>query len=89
MEQPIEVSGRTVEEAIELALRQLGARRDEVEVDVLSQGKPGFLGFGAELARVRLIRSSALEADDADEPKPRPRSAPPQPTPPPPTPRQH
>lgn len=54
--QQVEVSARTVDEAIELALRQLEASRDEVEVEVLSKGKPGFLGFGAELARVRVRR---------------------------------
>lgn len=55
-QQQVEVSARSVEEAIELALRQLEAQRDEVEVEILSRGKPGFLGFGAELARVRVRR---------------------------------
>ncbi|MCS7206938.1 MAG: protein jag [Dehalococcoidia bacterium] len=55
-QQQVEVSARTVEEAIELALRQLEATRDEVEVEILSRGKSGFLGFGAELARVRVRR---------------------------------
>jgi spoIIIJ-associated protein len=52
----VEVSAKTVEEAIEIALRQLEASRDEVEVEVISRGKPGFLGFGSELARVRVHR---------------------------------
>lgn len=34
----------------------LGAAREEVEVEVLSEGKPGFLGIGHEPARVRLKR---------------------------------
>lgn len=55
-QQQVEVSARSVEEAIEVALRQLEAKRDEVEVEVLSRGKPGFLGFGAEMARVRVRR---------------------------------
>ncbi|GBD11831.1 hypothetical protein HRbin23_01510 [bacterium HR23] len=54
--QQVEVSAKTVDEAIEIALHQLEAGRDEVEVEVLSRGKPGFLGFGAELARVRVRR---------------------------------
>ena len=77
MEQPIEVSGKTVEEAIEIALRQLGAKRDEVEVEILSRGKPGFLGFGTELARVRLIRSSAIAHDQPLRAPQRMRQAPP------------
>ena len=48
----LEVTGRSVEEAIEIALDQLGAERDQVEVDVISPGKGGILGFGAEPARV-------------------------------------
>ena len=48
----LEVTGRSVEEAIEIALDQLGAERNQVEVDVISPGKGGILGFGAEPARV-------------------------------------
>ncbi len=50
------MTGRTVEEAIELALKELDADRDEAEVEILSRGKSGFLGIGAELARVRVTR---------------------------------
>jgi spoIIIJ-associated protein len=52
------MSARTVDEAIELALKELDADRDEAEVEVLSRGKSGFLGIGAELARVRVTRIS-------------------------------
>ena len=64
MESP-EVSGRSVEEAIERALKQLGLRRDQVEVTVLKKGKPGFLGLGAEDATVRVIPlRSGAEVND-------------------------
>jgi len=57
MSEPIESTGRTVEEAISEALLQLGARRDEVEVEVLDEGKAGFLGvFGGKPARVIVRR---------------------------------
>ena len=56
MQEPLEMSARTVEEAIELALKELDVDRDEAEVEVLSRGKAGFLGIGAELARVRVSR---------------------------------
>lgn len=49
-----EATAKNVEEAIELALRELDAAREEVAVEVLSPGKPGLLGFGAEAARVRV-----------------------------------
>ncbi|MCG0277066.1 MAG: protein jag [Thermanaeromonas sp.] len=51
----VEMTGRTVEEAIEAALRALGARRDEVEIEVLEEGSKGFLGLlGSRQARVRV-----------------------------------
>lgn len=53
MESP-EVSAKTVEEAVQLALEQLGLSREEVEVTVLKSGKPGFLGLGAEEATVKV-----------------------------------
>lgn len=56
----LEATGRTVEEAIEIALEQLGAEQNQVEVDVISQGKGGILGFGAEPARVRVTLTTPL-----------------------------
>jgi len=55
----IVMSAPTVEEAIELGLKELDADRDEAEVEILSRGKAGFLGIGAEVARVRVTRISA------------------------------
>jgi len=48
----LEASGKTVEEAVESALQQMGCLREEVEVTVLNKGKSGFLGLGSEEARV-------------------------------------
>jgi spoIIIJ-associated protein len=59
MQEPLVMSARTVEEAVELALKELDVDRDEAEVEVLSRGKAGFLGIGAELARVRVTRLGA------------------------------
>lgn len=54
MRRQIETSAKTPEEAIELALRELDAERAEVEIDVVSRGKAGFMGIGSEPARVRV-----------------------------------
>ena len=43
----IVMSAPTVEEAIELGLKELDADRDEAEVEILSRGKTGFLGIGS------------------------------------------
>ena len=59
----IVMSAPTVEEAIELGLKELDADRDEAEVEILSRGKTGFLGIGSEAARVRVTRISAGRND--------------------------
>lgn len=51
----VEASGKSVEEAIARALAELELERGEVEVEVLSPGRGGILGLGAEPARV-LVR---------------------------------
>lgn len=50
----IETSAKTKEEAIEIALKELDADREEVEIDVVSLGKAGILGIGSEPARVKV-----------------------------------
>ena len=59
----IVMTAPTVDEAIELALKELDADRDEAEVEILSKGKTGFLGIGSEAARVRVTRISAGRND--------------------------
>jgi len=48
----LEVSARTVKEAIEIALARLGKKREEVSISVLSEGSRGILGIGSEDARI-------------------------------------
>lgn len=50
----VETTGRTVEEAVERALQELGAKRHEVDIEVLTAGSRGMLGFILEEARVRV-----------------------------------
>ena len=52
----IVITAKTVEEAIELGLRELDVDRAEAEIDVISRGKAGILGIGSEPARVRVTR---------------------------------
>ena len=54
MEKTIVTTGATIDIAIESALTQLGLDRDSVSVMVLQQAKPGFLGFGKQLAKVQV-----------------------------------
>jgi spoIIIJ-associated protein len=58
----VEVSAKTVDEAIDIALQELGLKRNQVSIEVLTIGKPGLFGLGGELARVRV---TALEEGTA------------------------
>ena len=52
----LEVSAKSVDEAVEIALRDLGAKLSEVEIVILGEGRAGILGLGAEDARVRVTK---------------------------------
>jgi len=48
------VEAKTIQDAVEIGLIELGLRRDQVEVVVVSEGTKGFLGLGAKKACVML-----------------------------------
>lgn len=54
----LEISARTVEEATRQALEQMGLRLDQVEIEVLDEGKSGLLGIGSEAARIRVTETA-------------------------------
>jgi spoIIIJ-associated protein len=58
----VEVSAKSVDEAIDIALEELGLKRQQVEIEILTPGKPGLFGIGGEPARVRV---TALEEGTA------------------------
>ena len=66
MEKTIVTTGKTIDLAIDAALAQLGLERDSVSVQVLAQAKPGFLGFGAQPAKVQVTY-------EVPDPKPEPK----------------
>jgi spoIIIJ-associated protein len=55
----VEAEGRTVNEAIASALEELGLTRAEVDIEVLTEGRPRLLGFRGEPARVRVTPKRA------------------------------
>ena len=67
MEKTLIASGKTIDLAIESALAQLGLDRDSVSVLVLQQAKAGFLGFGAQPAKVQVTY-------EVPNPKPEPKA---------------
>ena len=54
----IEISGKTEDEAIELALEQLGLSRDDVSVEIVERAKTGFLGLKNTPAVVKILYES-------------------------------
>lgn len=59
----VEKSARTVDEAIEEALKELSARREDVEIEVLDEGSKGLFGIiGAKPARVRVTLLHSIES---------------------------
>ena len=53
MQHYIETEGDTVEEAIEHALNELEATREQVTIDIISEPTKGILNFGAKPAKIR------------------------------------
>jgi spoIIIJ-associated protein len=61
----VEVSGKSVDEAIQIALEQLGVSEDKVEVTVLKKGRSGVLGMGVEEAKIK-VRLKLEPSEKAD-----------------------
>ena len=54
MEKKIISTGKTIDLAVDSALAQLGLTRDDISYEVLALPKAGFLGFGAQPAKVQV-----------------------------------
>jgi len=63
---PVETTGKTVDDAIDNALAELGLERHEVSVEVLTPGRQGLFGIGGEQARVR-VTSASVELPVGEE----------------------
>ena len=66
----LETTGRTEDEAIAAALKELGLERDDVSVTVVERAKSGFLGIGASPAVVRVEYEAPDEPEVEAEPAP-------------------
>ena len=73
----LEVSAKTVDEAITKACIDLGQSSDQLEIQVISEGSTGFLGIGSKPAVIQ-VRKKETEAP-AEEKKPEAREIPAEP----------
>jgi spoIIIJ-associated protein len=63
----VEQYGKTVDEATQAALNELGATdKDKVEIEVIDEGSKGVFGWGTKFARVRVKLKEEAE-DKAEE----------------------
>jgi spoIIIJ-associated protein len=65
MAQSIEASGKTIEQALQRALKELGARPEDVDIEIVSESGGGLLGiFGSKSVKIRVsLRESKQEAN--------------------------
>ena len=64
MNQIVEKTAKTVQEAIDLALEELNANEEDVEIEVIDEGTKGIFGIGGKLARVQVTLKSS-RSDEA------------------------
>lgn len=57
----IEKQAKTVDEAIELALKELGIDKEDAEIEILEEGSKGILGFLSKAAKVRVTQKENLK----------------------------
>lgn len=57
----IEVSAKTVEDAITEGLVKLGTTSDKVETEIIEKGSTGFLGIGSKPAVVKIWKKFSIE----------------------------
>ena len=63
----IEISAKTVDDAITKASIELGLSSDQLEYQVISQGSTGFLGIGSKPAVIQVRRKPGTEEPEKEE----------------------
>ena len=66
MSQFVETSGKTIEQALQKALKEMDARPEDVDIEILPGSNKGFLRgfFGAKAVNIRVTKREAAGADD-------------------------
>lgn len=57
----IEISAKTVDDAVTNGLIKLGTTSDKVEYEVIEKGSAGFFGIGSKPAKIKIWKKSTIE----------------------------
>lgn len=87
MTRRMEFTAKTVDEAVEKALKEFNTTRENIEVYVVEEGSKGLFGFGAKDAKIRVsyneekienvkISISSEDISEAKKPTPKPKKKP-------------
>ena len=67
MAKSVEVSGKTIEQALQKALKELKAEADEVDIEILSESQGGLRGiFGGKSVKIRVSQRGARAGDETN-----------------------
>lgn len=64
MSDMLEKTAKTVQEAIDIALEELGANREDVEINIIDEGAKGLFGIGSKVAKVQ-VKLKMSRSEDA------------------------
>jgi spoIIIJ-associated protein len=64
----LEIEGKTIDEAIENACNEFQVPREKLNIEIVSEGIPGFLGIGAKKAKIRASLLNLNMNLSSDEP---------------------
>lgn len=63
----VETAGKTIEQALQKALKELGARPEDVDIEILSESQGGILGFfGNRNVKIRATLRDASTGGDSE-----------------------
>lgn len=67
MAKSVEVSGKTIEQALQKALKELKTVAEEVDIEILSESQGGILGiFGGKSVKIRVTRREAAAGEEVN-----------------------